>query len=186
VQRRVGKVPAAGTEKLPALPPAAFRLQPATIHDADEIAELRNQVAEHLTEAHGRGHWSGQVSGKAVLLRMRAATVFAYRMGARVVATLSLGPTKPWAIDPTHFTRVRSPLYLTDMAVAPEVQRRGVGRACLQDVRRIAHAWPADAIRLDAYDAPAGAGGFYERCGYREVERVVYRKVPLIYFESLL
>jgi GNAT superfamily N-acetyltransferase len=66
------------------------------------------------------------------------------------------------------------------------VQRRGVGRACLQDVRRIAHAWPADAIRLDAYDAPAGAGRFYERCGYREVGRVVYRKVPLIYFESLL
>jgi GNAT superfamily N-acetyltransferase len=184
VQRRVGKVPVG--EKLPALPVEAFRLQAVTVHDAEEIADLRNAVAEHLSKIHGKGHWSGQVTAKAVLLRMRSATVFAYRLGTRVVATLSLGPGKPWAIDPTHFTAVRAALYLTDMAVAPDVQGRGVGRGCLQDVRRIAKAWPADAIRLDAYDAPAGAGGFYLKCGYREVERVVYRKVPLIYFESLL
>ena len=41
-------------------------------------------------------------------------------------------------------------------------------------------------IRLDAYDAPAGAGPFYSRCGFREMGRVIYRKVPLVYFEQLL
>jgi hypothetical protein len=30
-------------------------------------------------------------------------------------------------------------------------------------------AWPADAIRLDAYDHPAGAGTFYTRCGFLHV-----------------
>ena len=44
----------------------------------------------------------------------------------------------------------------------------------------------AAAIRLDAYDSTAGAGGFYARCGYREVGRVTYRGTALIYFESLL
>jgi hypothetical protein len=53
-------------------------------------------------------------------------------------------------------------------------------------VPAIARAWPADAVRLDAYDAPAGAGGFYARCGYRERGRVTYRGVPLIYFEHVL
>ena len=43
---------------------------------------------------------------------------------------------------------------------------------------------PADAIWLDAYEAPAGAGGFYAACGYREVGRVIFRSVPLIYFEQ--
>ena len=47
-------------------------------------------------------------------------------------------------------------------------------------------AWPADAIRLDAYDAPAGAGDFYAKCGFREVGRATYRGVPLVYFELLL
>lgn len=32
----------------------------------------------------------------------------------------------------------------------------------------------------------ARAGGFYQKCGFREVGRVTYRNVPLIYFEMLL
>jgi hypothetical protein len=50
----------------------------------------------------------------------------------------------------------------------------------------VARAWPVDAIRLDAYDGPAGAGPFYAKCGLREVGHVVYRGVPLVYFEQLL
>jgi hypothetical protein len=41
-------------------------------------------------------------------------------------------------------------------------------------------------IRLDAYDGPAGAGGFYAKRGFREVGRVVYRGTPLVYFERIL
>ncbi len=184
MQRRAGKGAAAGQQ--PALGTETFRLVPARAEDAEEIAELRNAVARDLTQAHGRGHWSGLVTARAVLLRMRSAIVFGYHLGPRIVATLSLGIGKPWAIDVARFTLVRSALYLTDMAVAPDLQRRGVGRGCLLDVRRLARAWPAEAVRLDAYDAEAGAGPFYAKCGYREVGRVVYRKVPLIYYESLI
>ena len=72
------------------------------------------------------------------------------------------------------------------MAVAPTMQRKGVGRALLKHAAAVAREWPGDAIRLDAYDAAAGAGRFYARCGYREVGRVIYRTVPLIYYEFLL
>jgi GNAT superfamily N-acetyltransferase len=71
------------------------------------------------------------------------------------------------------------------MAVIPDRQRQGIGRFCLEEARRIAEAWPADAIRLDAYDAKAGGGGFYERCGWTEKGRVSYRGVPLIYYELI-
>jgi len=57
---------------------------------------------------------------------------------------------------------------------------------CLEEAARLARAWPADAIRLDAYDAEAGAGGFYARCGMMEVGRASYRGKPLIYYELLL
>jgi GNAT superfamily N-acetyltransferase len=103
-----------------------------------------------------------------------------------LVGTLRLATRKPWAIDPSYFTVVDRPLYLTDMAVAPGAQRIGVGRELLEHAMDAARQWPAHCIRLDAYDAPAGAGGFYARCGFREVGRVVYRKTPLIYFEKLL
>ena len=78
------------------------------------------------------------------------------------------------------------PVYLTDMAILPDVQGQGIGRCCLERVVEIARSTPADAIRLDAYDAEAGAGRFYERCGFREVGRVSYRGVPLVYYERLL
>ena len=72
------------------------------------------------------------------------------------------------------------------MAVAPDRQRQGIGRLCIDEVRRIAAGWPSDAIRLDAFDAQAGAGEFYSQCGFREVGRASYRNVPLIYFEMLV
>ena len=108
------------------------------------------------------------------------------RTASELVATLRLATRKPWAIDQSYFAESLRPLYLSDMAVAPDHQRSGIGRRCLADATRIARAWPADAIRLDAYDAPAGAGEFYAKCGYREVGRATYRKTPLIYFELQL
>jgi ribosomal protein S18 acetylase RimI-like enzyme len=72
------------------------------------------------------------------------------------------------------------------MAVHPDWQCQGIGRLCIEEAKRLATQWPGDAIFLDAYDAAAGAGEFYRKCGFREVGRVTYRNAPLIYFEMLL
>jgi GNAT superfamily N-acetyltransferase len=72
------------------------------------------------------------------------------------------------------------------MAVVPAMQRQGIGTICLQKIQGVARDLPVDAIRLDAYDAEAGAGKFYEKCGYVEVGRAVYRNAPLIYYELRL
>jgi GNAT superfamily N-acetyltransferase len=118
---------------------------------------------------------------------MRYARILVGRsLDDQIVAVLRLAAKKPWAIDAAYFSGSKRPLYLTDMAVAPTIQRCGVGRALLLEALNVAQSWPADAIRLDAYDAPAGAGGFYARCGFEERGRAVYRGVPLIYFERRL
>jgi GNAT superfamily N-acetyltransferase len=161
-------------------------LEPATVEEAPVIAALRNAAAAELTRQYGAGHWSSSVSAKGVAYALRTSRVFVWRDEGGVVATLRLATKKPWAIDKSYFAASRKPLYLTDMAVAPEWQRQGIGRRCLEDARRFAREWPADAIRLDAYDAHAGAGGFYLRCGFHEVGRVIYRGVSLIYFELLV
>jgi GNAT superfamily N-acetyltransferase len=163
-----------------------FTFQPATTDDATTLAALHNMVAEHLTSVHGQGPWSGESSEKGLLYAMRVSRVYVAREGAEIVATLRLVAHKPWAVDIRYFTPCRKALYLLAMAVAPARQRQGIGRWCLEEAKNIAKAWPAEAIRLDAYDAKAGAGGFYARCGYAEVGRVTYRKAPLIYYENLL
>jgi GNAT superfamily N-acetyltransferase len=154
--------------------------------DAIELAALHTAVAEDLTRRYGRGFWSTKTSEKGALLAIRNARVLIARRGKIVVGTLNLPTKKPWAIDISYFTAVEKPLYLTGMAVTPALQCQGIGRRLIKEAIKQARAWPADAIRLDAFDADAGAGGFYAKCGFREVGRVVYRKNPLIYFELVL
>ena len=154
--------------------------------DADELAALHTSVAKHLTAQHGQGPWSPATSEKAVLYAMRHSQVVVARQGGVIVGALRLATKKPWAIDTNYFTKCRKPLYLLAMAVLPRLQRRGFGKQLLGEAERVAKSLSADGIRLDAYDAAAGAGFFYARCGYTERGRRTYRNAPLIYYELLL
>jgi GNAT superfamily N-acetyltransferase len=154
--------------------------------DAAAIAALRNAVAADLTQRHGKGHWSSMVTENGVLRNIVESRVLVARSARKIIGTLRLATKKPWAIDTKYFVEVPRPLYLLDMAVAPASQGKGLGRQMLADAVAVAAAWPAQAIRLDAYDTAAGAGAFYAKCGFREVGRATYRGTPLIYYERLL
>ena len=164
-------------------PAAKLTFEPATIADAKALAALQTVVADHLTGQHGKGPWSWQTSEKGVLLALRNSKVFVTRDGAEIIATLQLGTKKPWAIDVKYFSPCQMPLYLTTMAVASVRQHQGVGTWCVKQAIKAARDWPADFLRLDAYDHEAGAGGFYQKCGFKETGRVTYRGAPLIYYE---
>ncbi len=172
----------------------------ATNSDAAELAALHRAAAENLTRRFGHGFWSSSPSERGILANMRLPKFSRIliarsnlplvrsgepvrREGRRIIGALRLATKKPWAIDTSYFTAAVKPLYLTGMAVHPNLQRKGIGRLLLREAEAHALAWPADAIRLDAFDAAAGAGPFYAKCGYREVARVVYKKDPLVYFE---
>jgi predicted N-acetyltransferase YhbS len=154
--------------------------------DAPAIAELRTSVAEHLTRQFGKGHWSSCVTEKSVLRTINTSRVLVARNNGEIIGTLRLATKKPWAIDLSYFKSVSRALYLHDMAVTPDRQRRGIGRQLVEEAKAVAQAWPSEAIRLDAYDSDAGAGPFYAKCGFFEVGRKSYRGVPLVYFELML
>lgn len=163
-----------------------FSFDVATESDAPAIAAVRSAAAQRLTAVYGRGHWSSCPTERAVLRALGTSRVLVARAGKDIVGTVRLATGKPWAIDVAYFQPTLHPLYLHDLAVLPSSQRNGLGRLLLEQAVAVARAWPSDAIRLDAYDSEAGAGPFYTRCGFREVGRVVYRKVPLVYFERIL
>ncbi len=163
-----------------------LRFRPGVPEDAAELAALYTAVADHLTIHYGKGPWSSHTSPKGVLFAMRHSEVLVATEGSAIVATFRLATKKPWAIDVSYFTKFERPVYLLAMAVTPARQRQGIGRSCLEEAERIARAWPADAIRLDAYDASAGGGFFYHRCGFTKKGHVSYRQTPLIYYELLL
>jgi GNAT superfamily N-acetyltransferase len=161
----------------------------ATDSDAAVLASLHSAVARELTRQFGPGRWSSGQTERAVLNELRKpnfSRILIARSNSRIIGTLRLAANKPWAIDTAYFTPARRPLYLTNMAVHPDFQRKGVGRLLLREAKALAREWPADAIRLDAFDAEAGAGAFYAKCGFHEVARVTYKQDPLVYFELVL
>jgi GNAT superfamily N-acetyltransferase len=172
-------VPASGRTSL------RLKFRDATLKDAAQIAAIQNAAAGALTARFGEGAWSSLVSERGAVLSLRHAQVRVGYSGKQILTVLRLATKKPWAIDEGFFTPVKRPLYLTGMAVSVAHQGRGLGRQALHDARALARDWPADAIRLDAYDAKAGAGGFYAGCGYRERGRVIYKGNPLVYYELL-
>lgn len=163
-----------------------LRFRDANLKDVPAIAGLQNSASGALTARFGEGQWSGLVTERGAAFSQQHARVRVGVDGRRIVTVLRLAQKKPWAIDVSYFTPVKRPLYLTGMAVSVARQTKGLGREAMLDARRIALAWPADAIRLDAYDADAGAGEFYRKCGYAERGRVVYKGDPLRYYELLL
>lgn len=154
--------------------------------DIDAIADVRTAAADHLTREFGPGPWSTTSTADTVLRHFRSSCLLVARHDHGVVATLRLSTRRPWVMDVTWFTPVKVAIYLTDMAVAPTFQGRGIGRRLLDEAVATARAWPANAVRLDAYDAPAGAAGFYARCGFQQKARVIRQGTALIYFERLL
>jgi GNAT superfamily N-acetyltransferase len=154
--------------------------------DVPALAALHSAVAASLTRAYGEGHWSSSASEAIVRRGITTSKAIVARDATGIAGTARLDAKRPWAISPKPFAQVRRPLYLIDMAVRPSLQRSGLGRLLIEQAVQIARVWPGDSIRLDAYDAPAGAGAFYLKCGFTEVARADYKGVPLVYFERLL
>ena len=163
-----------------------MKFRDATKDDVAAIAGLQNAAAGALTARFGAGHWSSLVTERSATLAQRHARVRVGRSEKRILTVLRLAKKKPWAIDVSYFTPVKRPLYLTGLAVSVANQGQGLGRQAIEDACEIARSWPADAIRLDAYDGPAGASDFYLKCGFKERGRIVYRGDPLVYYELLL
>ncbi len=164
-----------------------FSFAQASVDEAAAIAAIKNGAAGELNTLYGKGHWSYQCTESGVRHAMTGnSKIFIAKHQNVIAGTLRLATKKPWAIDINYFTSVPQPLYLTDMAVLPALQHKGMGRYMLEALKPYAVQWPAQAIRLDAYDHAAGAGEFYSKCGYIECGRVRYTNNPLIYFEMLL
>ncbi len=167
-------------------PRPRVRVDLATPEDIPGIVAVRVNAAEDLTTRFGGGHWSGHATEKGVAWDLRQGKVLVARRGSAIVATLKIATRKPWAIELSWFAPCKHPWYLTNMAVDPKQQGRGIGKRCVLEAVRLARGAGGDAVRLDAYDAVAGAGPFYEKCGFTEVGRATYRVTPLIYYELQL
>ncbi len=157
----------------------------ASLRDVRALTELRTGVAQEMTRIHGKGHWSSCPGRTEVLRQVRASRVLIATQGSRIIGTVRLIRAQPALIDSGSFTPVDTALYVLGLAVSPDARGKGVGRSLMEAAKAAARAWPAEALWLDAYQHAAGAGAFYEKCGFRAVGPSLRGEVPLIFYEWL-
>lgn len=73
-------------------------------------------------------------------------------------------------------------LYLGRLAVLPDAQHGGLGRALVAAVEARGRMLGLPSVRLGAYEDVAASRPYYERLGYHAVERVELRNAPGRYF----
>jgi GNAT superfamily N-acetyltransferase len=83
------------------------------------------------------------------------------------------------------------PLYLGKLAVKPSIHKRGIGKALMNKVDKIAKEKGCTSIRFDAIEKVPGLRYFYENCGYNVVGDIEAKDVKgtmnkLLLFEKCL
>ena len=162
----------------------SFRL--ATDADIQALLELRLAIDADQAARFGDNRYATTISEKSVARSLKSSRILVATRRGQLVGLVSMGKKKPWAVDLKYFTPACKAVYLYNVDVFPELQRSGIGRELIDCVKAMAKEWPVDAIRLDAYDGAAGAGPFYEKCGFKKLGHKVYRSVPLVYYEFVL
>jgi GNAT superfamily N-acetyltransferase len=169
----------------------------ATPNDVAEILALRLAVGARMQERFGDDRWAPPISESSVrrlfkgprIRKSDGATLIKILVGrsrGEIVALTRMQTKKPWAFDLKYFMACAKAVYLGDVEVLPKCQGRGFGTQLMAAAIGHARTWPVDAVRTSAFDGAAGAGLFYTKCGFREMGRVKYRKIPMIYFEMIL
>lgn len=154
--------------------------------DTADILSVRLAAADKLTVKHGSGHWSLVSATTTIRKQIDTNLVYVARKD-QIVGTYMLDKRKIGFYRKDWFAHPNDPsLYLTNMAVAPEFQLMGTGRAIMAEIERFAREQDRLAIRFDAYDSPAGAGPFYKKCGYERVHRGSVGYTTYTYFEKVL
>ena len=133
----------------------------ATEEDIPALVKLRLAIDRDQARRFGRDRWSTTISERSVARGLKSSPVLVPQHQGQIIAGLRMDTKKPWGIDLKYFTPAVRAVYLHDVNVEPRLQRSGVGRELIERAKGVAQAWPVDAIRLDAYDGPSGAGPFY-------------------------
>jgi GNAT superfamily N-acetyltransferase len=165
--------------------PVMLRL--AQTSDVGRIRAIIAAAASELTARFGDGHWSRVRAFETLEKYGERGTLYVIEATGVAIGTLRLTDRKipfyrgEWFADPKAAAG-----YLLDMAIEPSRQRQGHGRRAMMAIEHIARSLGMKAVRLDAYDGPAGAGAFYEKCGYRQIHRGKFNGIALEYFEKSL
>lgn len=130
--------------------------------DITGITQLLNRCADHMHQ-HGMSHWLGVYDESSVRENTLTKQVYVLEKDAQILGCIAMGAKKAGYYDACWPTAPEADIYITQLAVSPEVQGSGYGKLlmefCLNKIQD-------ESVQLDAVDHYPALLKFYKNLGF--------------------
>ena len=135
----------------------------------------------------GLAHWIPPYPIHQLKKDAKERNVYSVWDGAELIATFTIGQ-QPLAY---YYKDIwlhpdKEAIYVSHLAVIPELQRRGIGSWCMRTIEQMAVSQGTTAVRLDAYEKYHKLLKFYNDLGYSRREVVEYQEKLLVCLEKIV
>ena len=167
-----------------------FRL--ARLDEAPALTELHTSVARDLEQKLGPGYWAKERSLRSQREKLKRSQAYPDVTGiyvaednGKVAATILLSVKRaPFWQKRIWQEPDAAALCVFDLAVWPELQRRGWGGRAMGFAEEQAKKRGFEWVRLDAFADNPNSVAFYKHIGYEDRGILIVGGVPLVMFEK--
>ena len=161
-----------------------FKIGPGEIEPVYKILKLCGQDMKFKL---GLTHWYPSYPIELLSKDVEERSVYAVSENEYIIATFTIG-TQPLEYYYKKLWKYpeQQAMYVSHLAVLPELQRKGIGSWCMKNIENIAVDSGCAAIRLDAYEKYEQLLEFYRRLGYERRMIVEFQKLKLVCLEKIL
>jgi ribosomal protein S18 acetylase RimI-like enzyme len=168
--------------------PNQFTIRQASREDVEPLYDILVKCGLDMRDRLGLAHWIPAYPRDLFEEHIEKGAVFSVEArGGEPVATFTASCDAPDYLDLSLWPNDAKPaLYLSQLAVSPKLQGRGIGRACIAAAERLAIEHGCRSIRLDVAESHAGLLDWYLGLGYRESCRYEAFGTRMVGFEKLV
>ena len=165
-------------------------IRAGNISDIDSILNITKSCAAHLVQ-NGIYQWNEHYPDKNSFVNdAENMELYVYIENEKVIACISLCNKMDEVYFPLNWkTRNYNNLYVHRLAVHPDFQKKGVGKALMDFAEKYARKKECKSIRLDTFSVNKRNLKFYESRGYERLEKIYFPKqseFPFYCYELIL
>lgn len=160
------------------------------ILDIDHILDITKCCAAHMIKK-GIYQWNEYYPDKSIFVRdAQNKELYVYYENEKIIACISLCNKIDDVYIPVNWkTNNSNNLYIHRLAVHPNFQKKGIGKALMDFAEKYAREKNYSSVRLDTFSMNKRNLKFYESRGYQRLEEIYFPKqseFPFYCYELIL
>tara|TARA_A100001011_G_scaffold127717_1_gene134721 strand:- start:5021 stop:5521 length:501 start_codon:yes stop_codon:yes gene_type:complete len=165
-------------------------IRAGNISDIDSILNITKSCAAHMVQ-NGIYQWSEDYPDKSSFVNDgENMELYVYIENKKVIACISLCNEMDEVYFPVSWvTKNNNNLYIHRLAVHPDFQKKGIGKALMDFAEKYAKKKEYKSIRLDTFSVNKRNLKFYESRGYQRLEKIYFpnqSEFPFYCYELIL